>query len=100
MGTLEKSSKDHEFSTLRRRFAKNRDFRVRNASDHVKETIWSRSRKIIDFDPKMVRGGPKYDKKVSKTMILRDFCWVPIDENPRIGRFAPKLAPLFVQSES
>ena len=39
MGTLEKSSKSHEISTSRSRFAKSDDFQLRNASDDVKETI-------------------------------------------------------------
>ena len=55
MGTLEKSSKSHEISTSKSRFAKSDDFQLRNASDDVKETIRIGSRKINDFDRKMLR---------------------------------------------
>ena len=34
MGTLEKSQESHEFGTVRKRFAKNRDFHFRTAPDH------------------------------------------------------------------
>ena len=37
------------------RFAKSDDFQLRNASDDVKETIRIGSRKIYDFDRKMLR---------------------------------------------
>ena len=55
MGTLEKSCKSHEISTSRSRFAKSDDFQLRNASDDVKDTIRIGSRKIDDFDRKMLR---------------------------------------------
>ena len=55
MGTLEKSSKSHEISTSTSRFAKNNDFQLRNASDNVKETMQTGSRKIDDFERKMLR---------------------------------------------
>ena len=53
--TLEKSSKSDEISTSRGRFAKTDDFQLRNASDNVKGTIRTGSRKIDDFERKMLR---------------------------------------------
>ena len=55
MGTLEKSPRNHEISISKWRFAKKRDFRLRNASDHVKDTIRTGSRKIMDFEQKIFR---------------------------------------------
>ena len=55
MGTLEKSSKSHEISASKLRFAKNDDFQLRNASDNVKGTIRTGSSKIDDFERKMLR---------------------------------------------
>ena len=59
MGTLEKSSESHEFGTVRKRFAKNRDFHIWTAPDHVKEALWHRTRKFVDFGAKIVRIVPK-----------------------------------------
>ena len=46
MGTLEKSLENHEFATVRKRFAKNHDFHFRTAPDHGKEAFWPRTRKF------------------------------------------------------
>ena len=59
MGTLEKSSENHEIETVKKRFAKQRDFYFRTAPDHGKEALWPRTRKLVDFGPKTVRIGPK-----------------------------------------
>ena len=55
MGTLEKSSKSHEIWTSRGRFAKTDDFQLRDGSDSVQGTIRTGSRKIDDFERKMLR---------------------------------------------
>ena len=52
MGTLEKSSESHEFGTVRKRFAKNRDFHFWTAPDHIKEALWHRTRKFVYFGAK------------------------------------------------
>ena len=65
MGTLEKSPRNHEISISKRRFAKKRDFRLRNASDHVKDTIRTGSRKMMDFEQKMFRIGKNHGTSVS-----------------------------------
>ena len=98
MGTLEKSQENHEFDSVRRRFAKNRDFHFRTVPDHGKETFWPRTRKLVEFGPKIVRVGrkttrmtafwcqsPPYSlenriQKVRKTVKSADFA-----ENPRWG---------------
>ena len=64
MGTLEKSPRNHEISISKRRFAKKRDFRLRNASDHVKNTIRTGSRKMMDFEQKMFRIGKNHGTSV------------------------------------
>ena len=65
MGTLEKSPGNHEISISKIRFAKKHDFRLRNASDHVEETIRTGSRKMMDFEQKMFRIGKNHGTSVS-----------------------------------
>ena len=59
MGTLEKSSENHEFETVDKRFAKNRDFQFLTAPDHGREALWPRTRKLVDLGAKTVRIGTK-----------------------------------------
>ena len=59
MGTLEKLSENHEFDTVRKRFAKKRDFHFRTAPDHSKEAVCLGTRKLMDFGPETVRIGPE-----------------------------------------
>ena len=62
MGTQENYIKLHETNKVRWHFAQNTDFRFPDGSDHCRKAVWSRARKITNFEPKIAGIGENLQK--------------------------------------